>query len=66
MHGVVFPLMAPGVAGSGFTVTVFVEAALELQLLFAVTEIVPLVLLGTTLIVFDVDEPVHPPGKVHV
>ena len=60
----VLPVMFPGTATS--TNTFNVCAADEQIELFAVTEIVPLVVLAVVLIVALVDVPIHPPGKVHV
>jgi len=65
-QGAVGPLMAPGVAGNAVTVIVLPDAVLLEQLLLATTEMFPPVFPETALIVFDVEDPVHPAGNVHV
>lgn len=65
-QGAVSPLMAPGAEGNAVTVTALTDAALLEQLLLATTEMFPPVFPETVLIVFDVEEPVHPAGNVHV
>lgn len=62
----VFPVIAPAVAGKAVTVTLRLEAALLEQLLLATTETVPPVALAVAVIVFEVEVPVHPAGNVHV
>jgi hypothetical protein len=63
---VLLPLMALGCAGRGLTVTAKICAELLPQLLFALTEMFPL--LAPTVVVIDVvvEDPVHPDGSVHV
>ena len=61
-----FPLIAAGCAGTGFTVIASVCAVLVPQLLFAVTLMVPLVAPGVTLMLLVVEVPLHPLGNTHV
>jgi hypothetical protein len=63
---VVVPEIEPGVAGIVFTVIASVCGALLPQELFAVTVIFPEVELAVVVMLFVVDVPVQPPGKVHV
>lgn len=63
---VVGPVITPGVAGTGFTVTASVCTAEEPQELFAVTVILPPVALAVALMEVVVDVPVQPPGKTQV
>ena len=65
-HTVVGPLIEPGVAGSGATVTDNVAGDEEPQELFAVTEIVPPLAPAVALILLVVDVPLHPPGNAQV
>jgi hypothetical protein len=58
--------MLPGVAGNEFTVTASDWAVEEPQVLFAVTVILPPVLLAVVVILVVVDVPDHPEGNVHV
>ena len=60
------PLIGPGCAGVLFTVTANVCAGDEPQILLAVTETFPLVILAVVLIELVVEVPVHPEGSVHV
>jgi len=61
------PVILPGVAGTVFTVTFNVFAALEPQLAeFATTVTLPLVALAVVFILVVVEVPVQPEGKVHV
>lgn len=63
---VAFPVMLPGVAGIEVTVTASVCADDEPQLLFVVTETLPLVELAVAVMFVVVDVPDHPEGNVHV
>lgn len=63
---VVLPLMTPGVAGTVLTVMDNDCTAEEPQVLFAVTDTFPLVVLDVAEIELVVEEPVHPLGKIHV
>ena len=65
LQTVALPLIAPGVAGTVFTVTESVCAEEFPQELVAVTLIVPLEP-EVALIVFVVLVPLHPPGNVQV
>jgi hypothetical protein len=65
-QGVIFPLIAPGVAGMEFTVMANVCTGDEPQVLLAVTVTFPLVEPESAVIVLVVDVPVHPVGNVHV
>ena len=58
--------MLPGCAGVELTVAVSDRAALLPQLLLAVTVIAPPADPAVAEILFVDDEPVHPPGSVHV
>ena len=60
------PLITPGVTGMVLTVIASVCAVEAPQELFAVTETLPLVELAAAEMLFVVEEPVHPEGKVHV
>ena len=60
------PLIVPGVAGAGATVTASICAVELPQLLFATTEIVPLNVPEVAVMLLDVDVPDHPLGNVHV
>ena len=60
------PLMAPGVAGVLFTVTLNVRGVDEPQALFAVTDMVPLLALAVALMVFVVDVPPQPFGNTQL
>jgi hypothetical protein len=62
----VFPDIAPGIAGTAFTVIANVCGDEEPQELFAVTVIFPLAEPAVTFIVFVADVPVQPLGKVQV
>ena len=62
----VLPLMAPGLEGTGVTVTDNVWAEDEPQVLFADTVTFPLVVLAVAVMEVDVEEPVQPPGSVQV
>ena len=63
----VLPLMAPGWAGTEqLTATDKVLAALEPQLLFAFTEIVPPADPAVAVIEVVVEVPLQPEGNVHV
>ena len=61
-----FPTIAEGIAGKGFTVILCVCAELLPHVLLAVTETVPLALPIVEVIVSVVLVPDHPPGNVHV
>ena len=63
---VLVPDIVPGVAGIVFTATANVCGALFPHELFAVTVIFPDVALAVVVMLFVVDVPVQPPGKVHV
>ena len=65
-HMVEVPKIVPGVAGAVFTVTDNVCAVDEPQVLFAVTEILPLVEPEVAVMLFVVLVPDQPPGNVHV
>jgi hypothetical protein len=65
-HTAAFPDMAPGVDGTGLTVTASICAGEEPHVLFAVTKILPLFALAVAVIVLNVLLPDHPPGNVHV
>ena len=58
--------MMPGVAGTGFTVTLSVCAAELPQELFTFTVMFPLIAEAVALIELVVDAPVHPEGRVQV
>ena len=58
--------MIPGCAGRAETVVASVLAGLLPQALFAITEMVPPEVLVVTVIVFEVDDPVHPDGRLQV
>ena len=59
--------MVPGFNGATpAIVTDNVLEALVPQLLLALTEIVPPLLPGVVVMELEVEEPVHPVGKVHV
>ena len=58
--------MVRGVEGMLFTVTLNDCAADEPQILFAVTVMLPLVVLEVAEMKLDVELPVHPLGRVHV
>ena len=60
------PEIDPGCAGSVFTATFAVLAGPDPQALLATTEIIPLLALGVTAILFVVDVPVQPEGNVQV
>ena len=60
------PLMVAGCAGTAFTPTARVCAALVPQVLLAVTVMFPPVAPAVALIELVVDVPLHPPGNVHV
>ena len=61
------PVMEPGCVGVAIlTATAKVFAAELHPLLFAVTEIFPLVVLAVVLMEVVVELPVHPLGNVHV
>ena len=62
---VALPALTVGVAAV-FTVIFNVCAEEEPQELFAVTDSVPLVVFAVAFIVFDVELPVHPEGRIHV
>ena len=65
-HTVPLPLIAPGVAGVADTVIASVCAVELPQPLFAVTDMLPLVVLAVVVILFVVDVPDHPLGSVQV
>jgi hypothetical protein len=65
-HGLMFPVIVPGVAGMELTVTAKVCTGDEPQVLLAVTVTLPLVEPESAVIEFVVDVPVHPVGNVHV
>jgi hypothetical protein len=58
--------MAPGCAGVGFTVIAKVLGVLLPHALFAVTVIFPPFAPTVAVMLFVVEFPVQPPGKVHV
>jgi hypothetical protein len=58
--------MEVGVAGMEFTVTNKVDVELLPHVLFAVTEMLPLVLSLVAVIEFVMDVPLQPEGNVHV
>ena len=60
------PVMEPGCAGILVGVTARVSAGLLPQELFAVTRMLPEVLLAVGVISVLVEVPVHPEGKVQV
>ena len=69
LHGVVFPVIAFGCAGAAEDVGVTAKSlGVEEtpQELFATTLTVPAVVVGVTEILFVVEVPDQPPGKVHV
>ena len=66
-HTSALPAIVPGVPGVDVdTVTAMVRAELLPQALFAVTDMVPPVVLGVTLILLVVELPVQPVGNVQV
>ena len=66
LHTLAGPDMAPGVAGGETIVTANVCAAERPHPLFAVTDTVPPVLPAVTMMLVEVDVPVHPLGSDHV
>ena len=60
------PLIAPGVEGIVFTVTLNVCAAELPQVFAAITKTLPLVALAVVVITLVIEIPVQPPGKVQV
>jgi hypothetical protein len=65
-QGDAFPVIVPGCAGVGITVTPSVLAPPDPQLLSAVTITVPLLLPIVAVIVLDEELPFQPEGNVHV
>ena len=65
-HGVALPVIAPGCAGAVVGVTAKVAAEDVPHVPVAVTLTLPAVALGVAEILFVVDVPVQPPGKVQV
>lgn len=65
-HIVADPVMAPGWAGILLFIVTANVCASEVQVLFAVTETFPLVVLAVALIELVVDVPVQPAGNVQV
>ena len=66
-HGVAEPVIVPGCAGVAVGVTAAKVAAEDVpQVPVAVTLTLPAVALGVAEILFVVDVPVQPPGKVQV
>ena len=65
-QAVVLPLIVPGWEGMMATVTARVRAVDVPHVLFAVTEMFPLVALAVAVMEVVVEVPVQPPGKVHV
>ena len=63
---VLLPLIVPGVAGNGTTVTASVCAIEFPQALLAVTVMLPLVALEVVLMEVVVELPVHPEGNTQV
>lgn len=63
---VALPVMDPGVAGTVLTVTANDCPADVPQVLLALTETFPLVVLAEAVMELDVEEPVQPPGNVQV
>ena len=63
---VVVPVIAPGVAGAVFTTMACVDAAEVPHALFAVTVMLPDVVLAVVEIELVVEVPVQPLGNVHV
>jgi len=63
---VVLPEIASGIGGKLFTVILKVLGVEELQELFAVTEIFPLVLPAVVEIEVVLDDPVHPEGRLQL
>lgn len=59
-------MIVPGVAGTASELMLRLCAEEDPQVLLAVTVIFPLLALAVVLIEFVVDEPVQPPGSVHV
>ena len=66
VHATTSPLIEPGWSGMLFTVTVKVFAGDDPHMLLAVTEIFSLVGCTVVLMELEVEEPVHPVGKVQV
>lgn len=60
------PVIVPGVAGMGVTVTANVLAGDDPQALFAVTVIFPLVALAVAVMELVLEVPVQPPGSTQV
>ena len=65
-HGVVVPVIAPGVPIAPLTVMAKVDAVDDPQALLAVTLTLPEVALVVVVILVVVDVPVQPPGNVQV
>ena len=65
-HGVIEPVIAPGVAGADPGVTAKVAAVLVPQVLVAVTVTLPAVAFGVAEILVVVEVPDQPAGRVHV
>lgn len=66
LHTAVGPVIKPGVEGTVFTLTVKFDAEEEPHEFTAVTDIVPPIVPTVAVILFVVDDPVHPEGNVQL